>query len=301
MTMITVQCPCGKRLRAKDESAGRVARCPGCGAMLDVPMPDMEILVEQDFPDQPPSASMATVPAGKPPAIPEIEGHPGIDEATRDHVARRVGALRWQMAGVGVACLIAGYMAGGGTSARSHPEPVGPARFDQIEARGITIVDREGRPRMLLKASPWQVTTEDDHDDAFLTMLNSAGEQVVELKTAGDVRTDLTIGGHGRQDVVLGSTEFVSYLGIKNPSKEPGGSVDLQAGIFPMVTLNDSESRPRVGLRSYDDGGLLWLFDRKGESPVTLEYRDGKRPNMVLKASDGKVVEPYPGDQLRPE
>jgi hypothetical protein len=61
--MITVQCPCGKRLRAGDDLAGRVAKCPGCGAMLDVPMPDdepAELELERDSPEDPPAIDINT-------------------------------------------------------------------------------------------------------------------------------------------------------------------------------------------------------------------------------------------------
>src|SRR5687768_5574069 len=34
---IEVSCECGKRLRAPDSSAGRRAKCPGCGRVLQVP------------------------------------------------------------------------------------------------------------------------------------------------------------------------------------------------------------------------------------------------------------------------
>jgi hypothetical protein len=35
--MISVSCSCGKTLRAKDEYAGRKARCPGCGETVSFP------------------------------------------------------------------------------------------------------------------------------------------------------------------------------------------------------------------------------------------------------------------------
>ena len=37
---ITVTCACGKTLRAPDEAAGRRAKCPGCGAIVNVPSPE---------------------------------------------------------------------------------------------------------------------------------------------------------------------------------------------------------------------------------------------------------------------
>lgn len=36
---IPVQCACGMKLKAKDESAGKRLKCPGCGAAVQVPMP----------------------------------------------------------------------------------------------------------------------------------------------------------------------------------------------------------------------------------------------------------------------
>jgi hypothetical protein len=36
---IPVGCPCGERLRARREHAGRVVRCPTCDGRLLVPLP----------------------------------------------------------------------------------------------------------------------------------------------------------------------------------------------------------------------------------------------------------------------
>src|SRR5271156_2905733 len=43
---IEVGCQCGRSLKAKDEHAGLKAKCPGCGAILDIP---------KARPDPPPS------------------------------------------------------------------------------------------------------------------------------------------------------------------------------------------------------------------------------------------------------
>ena len=45
---IEVSCECGKRLRARDELAGRKARCPGCGKSIVVPM-KVRADVEEDI------------------------------------------------------------------------------------------------------------------------------------------------------------------------------------------------------------------------------------------------------------
>ncbi|HZT80355.1 MAG TPA: hypothetical protein VFA26_09040 [Gemmataceae bacterium] len=37
---IPLQCDCGKCLRARDQDAGKRARCPGCGTVLTIPTPD---------------------------------------------------------------------------------------------------------------------------------------------------------------------------------------------------------------------------------------------------------------------
>jgi hypothetical protein len=50
---IQVTCPCGRKLRAKDEAAGRVTQCPSCGRMLDVPEPPMEIPIPVLMLDEP--------------------------------------------------------------------------------------------------------------------------------------------------------------------------------------------------------------------------------------------------------
>lgn len=43
---ISVECDCGKKLRAKDDYAGRVLKCPGCGDPIKVPIPT-ELAVSQ--------------------------------------------------------------------------------------------------------------------------------------------------------------------------------------------------------------------------------------------------------------
>src|SRR5262245_47210614 len=43
---ITVKCSCGKCLQARDDLAGKKARCPGCGSVLTLP-PPMPILLTE--------------------------------------------------------------------------------------------------------------------------------------------------------------------------------------------------------------------------------------------------------------
>src|SRR5438874_2336436 len=68
---IVVSCSCGKRLRARDELAGKRAKCPGCGKMLVVPPkavdPEEDIY---DVIDPPAAAPSAPKPAAKPIAAP---------------------------------------------------------------------------------------------------------------------------------------------------------------------------------------------------------------------------------------
>ncbi|WP_165228248.1 PrsW family glutamic-type intramembrane protease [Aquisphaera insulae] len=45
---IRVQCECGKKLKAKDEMAGRTSPCPDCGRMLTVPIPAPAPPAEED-------------------------------------------------------------------------------------------------------------------------------------------------------------------------------------------------------------------------------------------------------------
>ena len=40
---ISVACPCGKKLRAKEESAGKKIKCPGCGQLLVAPEPPLAV------------------------------------------------------------------------------------------------------------------------------------------------------------------------------------------------------------------------------------------------------------------
>jgi len=39
---ITIECPCGKKLKTADENAGKRAKCPACGSVLPIPEPGYE-------------------------------------------------------------------------------------------------------------------------------------------------------------------------------------------------------------------------------------------------------------------
>ena len=80
---ISVTCQCGVRFRAKDELAGRQAKCPKCGQPLTIPVPEgseaaggalsLDELMKLDaagtaLPDQ-------RMPASQPTAGPEPQAH----------------------------------------------------------------------------------------------------------------------------------------------------------------------------------------------------------------------------------
>jgi hypothetical protein len=39
---IEIRCSCGRSLKAKDEHAGKAAKCPHCGNVIHVPLPTLE-------------------------------------------------------------------------------------------------------------------------------------------------------------------------------------------------------------------------------------------------------------------
>ena len=45
---ITVECRCGKKLKARDEDAGKKAKCPGCGSLVVIE--ELPVLVEVERP-----------------------------------------------------------------------------------------------------------------------------------------------------------------------------------------------------------------------------------------------------------
>jgi hypothetical protein len=55
---IPMTCACGRSLRIKDEFAGRRAKCPGCGTVLHVPLPEVNDEEEplEVLPAEPPAA-----------------------------------------------------------------------------------------------------------------------------------------------------------------------------------------------------------------------------------------------------
>lgn len=50
---IAFNCSCGKMLRVPDTSAGKRAKCPACGAVVEVPAPDPVFEVVEEPPPQP--------------------------------------------------------------------------------------------------------------------------------------------------------------------------------------------------------------------------------------------------------
>jgi phage FluMu protein Com len=43
---LTIRCTCGKRLRVKEELAGKRVKCPECGTTVSVPVPEEETVIE---------------------------------------------------------------------------------------------------------------------------------------------------------------------------------------------------------------------------------------------------------------
>lgn len=68
---IVFDCPCGKRIRAKDGSAGRNAPCPACGQVLEVPAPDgVDLGIDLGDIDAPSATTPARRPIDAPAADP---------------------------------------------------------------------------------------------------------------------------------------------------------------------------------------------------------------------------------------
>lgn len=68
---IAFACACGKKLAAKDEFAGKKTKCPGCGVLNRIPVPEPEVIevadieVIEDEVAEPVEAVAATPPAVK--------------------------------------------------------------------------------------------------------------------------------------------------------------------------------------------------------------------------------------------
>src|SRR5262245_31163249 len=67
---ILLSCPCGKKLRVKDELAGKKVKCPGCAAILPVPGPVVETPAP---PEEEPEETEARPRAKKEPDPPQEE------------------------------------------------------------------------------------------------------------------------------------------------------------------------------------------------------------------------------------
>jgi hypothetical protein len=80
---ISVTCTCGKALRVKDEIAGKKIRCPVCKQVLEVPVPEMDVEMEDDAAD----TQIREQPAPKVPA--RSKPRDDYDEEEDDEPPRR--------------------------------------------------------------------------------------------------------------------------------------------------------------------------------------------------------------------
>jgi hypothetical protein len=46
--VIKLTCQCGQHLVARDEAAGKTAKCPGCGGGVQIPQSSMAALLDED-------------------------------------------------------------------------------------------------------------------------------------------------------------------------------------------------------------------------------------------------------------
>jgi hypothetical protein len=88
---ILVSCKCGKKLRLKDELAGKRVKCPGCGQCLAVPAGEEPPVLEEVEPVEervsPPPAARGPRPAPRP--APEERSPDGSDDAGDEGPDRR--------------------------------------------------------------------------------------------------------------------------------------------------------------------------------------------------------------------
>jgi hypothetical protein len=62
---IPVACPCGKQLKARDSMAGKRAKCPSCGRILDVPITE-DVAAEEFLEGSSDESKAAAPPAPRP-------------------------------------------------------------------------------------------------------------------------------------------------------------------------------------------------------------------------------------------
>ncbi len=85
---VIITCKCGKKLKVRDEMAGKRAKCPTCGSIIPVPKPtppDEELLVieEEDAPPAKPVAKKSPMRSPKMPALPLEKEVDNEEEAPR--------------------------------------------------------------------------------------------------------------------------------------------------------------------------------------------------------------------------
>ena len=86
---IDFSCACGRKLRVKDEFAGRKFKCPGCGKVTQAPTPEARVdLFSEEL-----LAAAESLPASAPPegSSPKRQGR--ASSAEPDVIVRRIGGL----------------------------------------------------------------------------------------------------------------------------------------------------------------------------------------------------------------
>ena len=103
-TMIKMKCPnpaCGKAAAVKDEFAGKRAKCPACGTIMNIP----------DAPEVAPPASAVRAPASRAPAPPPRPAPPPGEEEYEDY--EREPRARVTKSGQVTAIAIVNFVLGG--------------------------------------------------------------------------------------------------------------------------------------------------------------------------------------------
>jgi ribosomal protein S27E len=60
--LIEVACVCGQTVRTHNEAAGKRVRCPGCGNLVNVPIPSLAAMAGEAAPAPPPTSKPAAPP-----------------------------------------------------------------------------------------------------------------------------------------------------------------------------------------------------------------------------------------------
>lgn len=268
-------CACGKKLRAKDEHAGRQTTCPQCGEQVIVPAPQ----IVDEAPAEPVTTS-------------DLGFVARLDSLERENLAlkRRCRRLLWGGA-VSVLCAailsaIPGILAlrGLDRSLVTTAKPVASLP-KTIEAEAFVLRDSSGKVRGEFSSHG---------ETAFLSFSHDNGQRPVALSYNPNGLKGLTVfDGNGKARVSLGMTDEGPRLALLDQGEKIRMDATVKLDGWARLNVFGEEDLGGVNLSAHGDGQAnIGIFAPEPDGLNGRKVRFGVRldqehaVNLLLKGKD---------------